>query len=81
MYQSAIIHPADAARVYSELREQVVADYRAKTGSTNTVRIPSAAIRLMDAQRGNWICEGLERGLEYAAHYPRPVRWVIRVSF
>lgn len=69
-------------RFYDALRETIVADYRAATGSTRTVRIPADAIRIDMLSGDKWIpvTSGLSGGLSAIGPAGR-YRWRVCVSF
>lgn len=80
MYRSHDFKASEVRNAYAELRETVVADYRAKTGSTKQVRIPTNLIFLVDADQGLTICQGLENGVYHAKGHAGFLRWEVRIN-
>lgn len=69
-------------RLYDALRETIVADYRAATGSDRTVRIPRDAIRIDMLSGDRWLPKesGLSSGLATVGPSGR-YRWRVCVKF
>lgn len=71
-----------ARRAYDDVRDRIRVVHQTKTGSTNPIRIPSEAIRLVQETSGITQCTGLEDGFYRIRNNTdkRTYRWDINVN-